>query len=92
MIYNSWTTQRKARAVKQMSDYLLKNCYLSYTTWRKYCPYWKQGKTETEYFEDILEFVSQQGNFEKCTFCILLLSCLSRCSISTRSRQGKVKP
>jgi len=73
MIYNSWTTQRKARAVKQMSDYLLKNCYPSYTTWRKYCPYWKQGKTETEYFEDILEFVSTQGNFENALFVFYCL-------------------
>lgn len=72
-MYESWSSLRKARAVKEMSDYLLTHCYSDYTTWKKHCPYWIEGTTEKEYFESIVEFVSTQGNFENALFVFYCL-------------------
>lgn len=73
MIYEHWSNSRKARAVRQMSDYLLTHCYSTYSTWKKYCPYWEKEMTEEEYSESILKFVSVQGNFENALFVFYCL-------------------
>jgi hypothetical protein len=84
-MYEHWSSLRKARAIKEMSDYLLTHCYSEYTTWKKHCPYWVEGATEEhcpywvegateeEYFESIVEFVSTQGNFENALFVFYCL-------------------